>query len=246
MNINYTKQWVTIGSAVVMVTAASGMALPAQAVQITANITADNHYGLYYGQSDGSRLSLVGRNEIDDIHVADTIAPVPSISCTGVFSWKCPEAWEFDADPGDYLYLAAWDEDLEQMWIGDIQFDDGRSLLSNTRDWEYAIASGNNPGSGSLPSLAAISTEIANASWATPKVSAPQGTMPWGTIAGISSTAEFVWHDTLSNDSDSDRNYVIFRTTAPLVEESVPEPSVTLGLGLVALAGMLVGRRVIL
>ncbi|HHP7245001.1 MAG TPA: PEP-CTERM sorting domain-containing protein, partial [Elainellaceae cyanobacterium] len=61
----------------------------------------------------------------------------------------------------------------------------------------------------------------------------------------VSSSAEFVWHDTLSDDSDSNRNYVIFRTTAPLVEESVPEPSVTLGL-LIALAGLLVGRRVIL
>lgn len=192
----------------------------AQATNITATLTADNHYGLYYGQGNGSGLTFVGRNEFG------------TPGNPGIFNWSLPETYNFNVEAGDYLYVLAWDSRSFQSWIGEFQGVSNNSLLSNTTDWEYFVSSGNNPGSfGNVPSLATVSAEIASATWAIPEASAPQGTFPWGTIPGISSSAQFVWHDTLEDtSSSSDSNYVIFRTKAPVVPTTVPEPTSTLSL----------------
>lgn len=213
-----------------LVFAAAGVALSlgimdtnqAQAASITATLTADNHYGLYYGQGNGSGLTFVGRNEFG------------SSGSPGVFNWSLPETYNLNVGTGDYLYVLAWDDGGPQSWLGEFQGVPNNPLLSNTTDWEYFVSSGNNPGTlGNVPSLTTVATEIASATWAMPLASAPQGTSPWGTIPGISSSAQFVWHDTFNSNSSSDNNYVIFRTKAPVVPgepKSVPEPTSTLGL----------------
>lgn len=222
------------------------MALPAHAAQLSATLTADNHYGLYYGQADGSGLFFVGRNELGDGHISDVDSPVPNTACSGVFNWQCPESWAFDVNPEDHLYIVAWDTDGPQNWMGEFQLPDS-ILLSNTADWEYVIASGANPLNGSIPPLLEIATEIANATWNTPQASGPQGTPPWGTIPGISASAQFIWHDTLSDSSSSDANYVIFRSKAPVFSPptpvGVPEPATTVGLGLLGIAGLFSKRK---
>ncbi|MEH1872944.1 PEP-CTERM sorting domain-containing protein [Nostoc sp.] len=195
----------------------------AHAVNITATLTADNHYGLYYGQADGSGLTFVGRNEKG------------ASGNPGQFNWSLPETFNFNANDGDYLYVLAWDDSINQAWIGDFTLPGGGSLLSNTSDWVYKIASGANPGeSGNVPLLTTVASEIGSATWKTPQVSARQGTAPWGTIPGISSQSKFIWHDSLGYDSSSDRNYAIFRTKVALT--SVPEPST---LGVIAVAGVM-------
>ena len=213
---------------------------PAQALNITGTLTADDHYGLYYGHQDATGLTFVGRNEID------------RLGSPGLYAWSLPETYNFNVGAGDYLYVLAWDFRFRQSWIGEFQGIPGGSLLSNTTDWEYFVSSslGNNPGhTAAFPSLAAVATDIASATWATPQASAPQGSFPWGTIPGISSSAQFIWSDTLDIDSTSDNKYVIFRTKLPVVPnelKAVPEPTATLGLltlGILATSSRLLRKQ---
>ena len=196
-------------------------ATSAQAAQITATLTADNHYGLYYRQANGDGLTFVGRNELG------------SYDDEGNYNWAVPEQFNFNVNAGDYLYVLAWDTALAQSWIGEFQLPNGSSLVSNTSDWEYFVSSEDNPAfsGGNLPSIGTVATDITNATWSTPQASAPQGTDPWNIIPGISSSAQFVWHDTLKDSSSSDDNYVIFRTkNSVITPKNVPEPSSVLGL----------------
>ena len=202
----------------------------AHAVNITATLTADNHYGLYYGKADGSGLTFVGRNEKGE-------AGNP-----GQFNWSLPETFNFNANDGDYLYVLAWDDGLPQNWIGEFKLANDVSLLSNTGDWVYKIGSGANPGEfGDVPLLTTVASEIGGATWNIPQASAPQGTAPWYTIPGISSQANFIWHDSLDNNSSSDRNYAIFRTKLAIT--SVPEPSTLSAIAVVGVIGWMIKRK---
>lgn len=206
-----------------------GFSSQAQAM-LSAILTADNHYALYYGAVNGSGLTFVGRNEIG------------SAGSPGTFNWSLPETWNFNPNSNDFLYVLAWDADFQQMWIGDFTLPDGSSLLSNTTDWEFYISANSNPGDlGNPPILSTIAAEIASAVWAAPLASAPQGTSPWGNIPGISASAKFIWDDTLLSSSDSDAHYVIFRTKNSV--NPVPEP-MTLTLLATGMAGVVACRRV--
>src|SRR5262245_1054996 len=75
-------------------------------LEVTATITADNHYGLYVGQADGSQLTLIGSNE-------------PGLQGNpGAFNWSLPETWHFNVGQGAYLYVLSWDDGGPQMWSG--------------------------------------------------------------------------------------------------------------------------------
>ncbi|MBY0527888.1 MAG: putative Ig domain-containing protein [Gemmataceae bacterium] len=177
---------------------------------ISATLTADNHYGLYRGSADASSLTLIGRNEVG------------FNGNPGPYNWSLPETYTFQASPGDYLYVLAWDDGGPQAWIG--QFDlNGVPLYSDTSHWLYTVSAGANPGeNGDVPALSEVASTIGSASWATPAASAANGSAPWGTIPGLSSNAQFVWHDTLGADSTSDGHYVIYRTAAPVVPANHP------------------------
>lgn len=218
----------TAGAVLALAATTSIGAKSAQAAQITATLTADNHYGLYYGQANGDGLTFVGRNELG------------SSGAPGAFNWSLPEQFNFNVDAGDYLYALAWDTALTQSWIGEFQLPNGSSLLSNTSDWEYFVSSEDNPAfsGGNLPSIGTVASDISSATWATPQASAPQGSDPWGIIPGISSSAQFVWHDTLVDNSSSDNHYVIFRTRNSVVPpEAVPEPASVFGLLAIGVLG---------
>ncbi|MBY0527155.1 MAG: hypothetical protein K2R98_27415, partial [Gemmataceae bacterium] len=144
---------------------------------VTATLTADNHYGLYRGSADASSLSLIGRNEVG------------FNGNPGPYNWSLPETYTFQALPGDYLYVLAWDDGGPQAWIG--QFDlNGVPLYSDTSHWQFTVSAGANPGeNGDVPALSAAAATIAGASWANPGASAANGSSPWGTIPGLSANA---------------------------------------------------------
>ncbi|MBY0527644.1 MAG: tandem-95 repeat protein [Gemmataceae bacterium] len=173
--------------------------------EVTATLTADNHYGLYFGTADGSNLSFVGRNEVG-------VNGDP-----GTSNWSLPETFTFQPGTDDYIYVAVWDDGGPQMWSGQFDLPNGVTLVSETTHWQYTVASGANPGAnGDVPPLVDLQSTIAGATWATPESSAPNGTAPWGSIPGLDDDVQFVWHDTLDYNSSSDGHYVIFRTMVPV------------------------------
>ena len=185
------------------------------AIAVSVTLTADNHYGLYYGKEDGSSLAYVGRNETTD---GPTGGGAP-----GQYNWTLPETWNF-ATP-DYIYVMAWDDGGPQGWLAEFTLPSS-TLLTNLTDWEFYVSASSSPGTADPPvGTAALSTEISSASWAAPLASAANGSSPWGTIPGISSSARWIWHDTLSSNSSSDGKYVVFRTVNPVNMSAVPEPA---------------------
>jgi len=170
---------------------------------MTATLTADNHYGLYYGAGDGSSLHFVGRNEFG------------AAGAPGQYNWSLPETHEFNVGVGDHIYIVVWDDGGPQSWIGQFALPGGGTLATNATDWEFVLG-GVNPGAlGDAPDVAELMTHVAGATWLPVGAAAANGSAPWGTIPGISSAAQFIWHDTLDATSGSDANggrYVIYRT----------------------------------
>ena len=62
----------------------------AVATSVTATLTADNHYGLYYGDENGANLTLVGRNEFGDFGGPGD----------NDHNWTFPETWNFNMSDG--------------------------------------------------------------------------------------------------------------------------------------------------
>lgn len=173
---------------------------------VTATLTADNHYGLYYGNVNGSSLTPVGRNE-------NSFAGNP-----GDYNWSLPETFNFNVGASDYIYVLVWDDGGPQMWAGQFELPTGETLVSNLSQWQYTIANGPKPAEdGPLPPLQDVASTIAGAVWLAPGASAPNGTSPWGGIPGLQSNVQFLWHDTLGENSTSNDHYVIFRTAAPVL-----------------------------
>jgi hypothetical protein len=178
----------------------------ARAVDVTACLTADNYYALYRGKSDGSGLTLIGRNELTD----------------SGGSWVEPETWYFAAESGDHIYVVAWNGDPGagiQCWIGAFSWFDW-TVYSDLISWESTPGTGANPFFASpghqLPDPGLLQHDIANAQWSAPMISAPNGSPehPWGTIAGVGA-ALFIWHDSFDNSVWND-HYIIFRTREPV------------------------------
>ena len=164
---------------------------------MTGHLTADNHYGLFIGNDNGSDLNFIGRNEYG-----------PSGN-PGTYNWSIKEEWNFYLDDDDYIYVVVWDDaNVDESWIGEFILDSGETLLSVEDSWEYIIASGSNPGDyGEVPSNSELQSEISSANWQSVNSRGDNGMIPWGTIAGISSDADF-----LNTTTPSNGNYTIFRT----------------------------------
>lgn len=215
---------------------AAGLALgtAAQAVPVTAHITADNHYALYTGQADGSGMTFIGRNETG------------STGSPGQYNWSLPETWNFNAGAGDYAYVVAWDDGGPQMWIGDFLYG-SNTLVSNTTSWEYFVPSGTvswNPTGTPPVTTTLLDSLVDTANWLAPVAQASNGTSPWGTIAGIDANANFLWHDTATGStSGSDGKFVVFRALVPFEPANqVPEPG-SLALAGLALLGAAAARK---
>ncbi|BAY91868.1 MULTISPECIES: PEP-CTERM sorting domain-containing protein [unclassified Tolypothrix] len=235
----------------------------ASAVDMKTTITADNHYGLFYGNASGNSLSFVGRNELG------------SQGSSGAYNWSNAETWNTNVNASDYLYLVVWDDQsVDESWIGQFEFSTGQTLLSKATDWEYMISKGANPYTlrnsvtqqdqgflgtgdtfeGNVPLVTDLVGEIQGGNWRSAERRGANGTTPWGTIAGISQNADFLnvtTADKQQRGTSANTNYTIFRTKgsigqlAGLPSQSVPEPSSMLGLlafGALS-AGSLVKRK---
>lgn len=203
----------------------------AQAVPVTATLTADNYYGLYVGKADGTGLRFIGRNELTDVSL-----PGPGNA------WTRPETWNFQAGAGEYAYVVVRDVGAEQMWIGDFKFGN-QEIVSNRASWEFVVAPSLNAWSQNAAQPVTLTgldglIDAANAAnrWAAPLAEANNGVSPWRTIGGVDSDAKFLWHDTLGRTSTSDNSFAIFRSLSPFEAQAVPEPAslALVGLGLLA------------
>jgi len=189
--------------------------LPAQAVNVTGTLTADNHYALYAGQTDGSGLAYIGRNEMGNE------------GNPGTNNFTLPETWHFNAAPGDQIYVVAWDDGGPQMFLGDFTWNTGL-IVTNLASWDYYVPADatqfnptNNPPI-SIPNLGAL---LATASWSVPTAQTANSNNPsWGTIPGVHPDAAYIWHDGSWDNwnSSSDGKYVVFRSVVS--PAPIPEP----------------------
>jgi len=198
---------------------------PARADTIPAIIAADNHFAFYVGNATGSDLTYIGRNMYGDDNGE-------------VYNWQ--QAITFSGvtvQPGQYLYVAAWDDGAPHMWVGEFTLPDGTKLYSNTSDWVFKVGSGANPGPNGDLDYDTVKQDIATGVWGTPQVQADFQDAIWS--GGIdtfdaNTLAKYVWHDSF-DESASDGYYAIFRTAAPVTHAPVPPTVLLLGSGLVGL-----------
>lgn len=255
-----------VAGTVLSVGLAIGSAGEAKAVSLTgsATITADNHYGFFYGDKDGNSLNFVGRNELG------------AKGSEGTYNWSRPESWKFNVDSQDYLYMVVWDDQsVDETWLGEFNFSTGQSgvsknLLSKATDWEYMISKSANPFSlrntvkiedrdkgflaagdkfeGNVPKNGELAQEIQTGNWigAINRGANIRSTGPWGQIAGISQNAQFLnvtTADRQQRGTSKNTNYTIFRTRSTVGElsglppKSVPEPTTAFGLAALGLIG---------
>lgn len=208
-----------------------GVIATAHALSITGTLTADNHYGLYYG--DESQVQFVGRNEVG-----------PYGSGPGKYNWSDPETYTFEVEAGDYLYVAAWSDDIvAQGWIGEFSFG-GSTKLTNTSDWEVLLTDEHLDDYAPELSESDLFAMIGAGTWGSIDYSLDHGDGPWGSIAGLSDEADWVWGTPLMAGAGYSGEFQIFRTQ---VEAPVPTPEpatfLLLGSGLFGLSAFRRKRR---
>lgn len=220
--------WMLVSATVLLLSAVSGIA---NALIVDATITADNYYALYYGDAEG--LTFVGRNELG------------RNGDFGQYNWSVPENWNFEMTAGQSIYIAGWsDKSVTQALIGEFVFGDSRTYLTNAQDWSVFLT-GNEPNYGDnleRPSNSLVQSDIARAEWAPIYEVRPNGSSPWGPIAGIDSQAQWIWGSEM--EAPGTGEYQLFKLDSDVTP--VPEPAsiFLLGIGLVGLAGRMRKRLI--
>lgn len=211
----------------IVAAAVCGLSAAAHAEPINGVVTADNHYALY--TSSGNIFSYHGGNELG------------SGGAPGAYNWSVAEPYTFEA--GDFLYIAAWSDDsVAQGVLAEFNLSTRDSIMSGDSRWVVYGTNINRGDGDPHPDANEIAGHVnyadANSLWETPFTGDANGVQPWGTIAGISDSARWMWKDVIG-DSDplhggsGAGEMLIFRTVVP-----APGSAALLGL-----AGLLVKRR---
>ena len=181
-------------------------------VAATIWVTADNYYGVYLGQADGTDLRLAAEDPDGD--------------------WTTVEGFDVELTPQDHLFLAAWEAPGSyggpQMTIAEVELpDDVVGTAATTFEWVLG-PTGGCPGTAPTnppPSEAAIITLVEDAdaagSWDLPAVDADRSSDPWGwaTSSAFSASTRYIWADTFSDASvtNTENTYALFRSIDPLM-----------------------------
>jgi hypothetical protein len=87
----FGKQLLQSGTIAALSLLIVGSGQGAMAATVKATLTADNFYGLFYGNESGSSLNFVGRNELG------------SSGNPGTYNWSEAETWDpFTVESQDY------------------------------------------------------------------------------------------------------------------------------------------------
>lgn len=206
--------------------AMASLAIPDRSFNIRGTITADNHYALY--TSTAGSFIYHGGNETE------------AAGSFGEHNWSHAESYEFEA--GDFLYIAAWSDDLvAQGVLAEFHADSIGTMLSGDARWQV-FASGINRGTGDLhPDASEIAAHAAyadaNGLWESIVTGGHNGVTPWSTIAGIDAAASWMWRS--AGDADAFRGshgsgeMLVFRA-------HIPAPGAVVLFGL---SGLLVAQR---
>lgn len=180
---------------------------PNTAVQATVRVTADNYYGLYIGEEDGSNLTLIAEDPDG--------------------SWTSVESVDVEFGPLDHLYLAAWeapgDNGGPQMLIAEIETDAGIvGTSASTFEWVEGPVNGC-PGTSPPdppPGEATLAALVSSAAWSTPGVETARTSDPWAwaVSTAFDDATRYIWADTFDSVSltNNDNTYALFRTVDPI------------------------------
>lgn len=180
-------------------------------VSATVWVTADNYYGVYLGEADGTDLRLVAEDPDGN--------------------WMTVEGFDIELSSRDHLFLAAWEAPWDyggpQMVIAQVDLpDDTVGTSDATFEWTLG-APGACPGTAPTdppPDEAVLADDIADAdatgSWASPPVEAGRSSSPWGWAVqdAFVDATRYVWVDTFSDTSvtNTSNTYALFRSVDPL------------------------------
>ncbi len=201
----------------------------ASAGPITATFTADNHYAIF--TRSHNTFSLVSGNETG------------ASGSTGGYNWSAAETHLFDAT--GWVYIAAWsDKSVAQGLIGQLTTA-SETILSGDLRWDVLSTGVDRTTGDPYPTVAEMTSWVLAGddeyAWESPHIGGANGLAPWGTIAGVSGTARWMWRNSeeVSNPllgGNDHGELLIFRI--PVSAIPAPGPIALAGLG-----GLMLARR---